>query len=940
MKWLLVPFSCFAIAGLFGQSSTDSLLRVLPRLDDDSLKMQAYIRLEESSYRTDLNRALDYITKAEELATALEIPEKEAEISWRKSFVLTELKLFDKARAACEKALEIFSGLKMESWIADVEMQLGSLSKLEAKNAEATRHYLMALALARKIDDRHKEAIIYNYLGGLYKAQRQFDKALSNYERALALVRELDVKRGISACLTNIADTYNEMKQYGKALLYHRQALEIKRETGDTLGEARVLNSLGVVYNNLNKPAAAKASFQQALPLARQVGDEWLVSAIEYGLSQVAFNQGDLGESIKMQLQVLQRIDSLPDANFKLRVHGSLAEAYAKAGDYKNAFASLRQARAISDSIYNEKILTVTNDLEARYQNEQKTQQIALLDSEKELQALQLDQRETERNATIAFAVLIMLLAGLLYNQYRIKQKSNKELQDLDRLKSNFFTNISHEFRTPLTLIKGPIEHLEQNPEETLDREEIRMIRRNTNKVLGLVNQLLDLSRIDQGKLQLKPTEGNVFKCLRAAASSFNSHAAQRNIDYRVNIPQEVLWAAFDRDKLEKVVYNLLSNAFKFNENGEEVSFVARYEDEELQIQVSDSGRGISAEKLPFIFDRFYQVEQTFSRANEGSGIGLSLSKDLVELMDGTITVTSERGKGTHFTVHIPLEKIETRQIHPEDVPEKSEHPLPASRAFELHKADRRALPRILLVEDNADMREFIRPQLLPYYRILEAVNGQQGLKMAGNYSPDLIITDLMMPKMDGIALCDKLKSDLATSHIPIIMLTAKAGIENKIEGLETGADDYLTKPFDSRELLTRVANLIEQRRRLRASFGNQDQPWQPAKITSTSIDEKFLEKVLVLLEANYSDSAFGVPRMQESLAMSKSQLHRKIKALTNETPGELLRNFRLKRAAQLLSQNADTVTQIAYQVGFNDLSYFTKCFKSLFGRVPSAYKK
>lgn len=239
-------------------------------------------------------------------------------------------------------------------------------------------------------------------------------------------------------------------------------------------------------------------------------------------------------------------------------------------------------------------------------QNEQKTREIELLASEKELQALQLSKRENERNGIIALAALALMLAGLLYNQYQIKRKSNRELQELDEFKSNFFANISHEFRTPLTLIKGPIERLEQNPDEPLEMDEIGMIKRNTNKVLGLVNQLLELSTIDQGKLHLKPTEGDIFKCLRTAVTSFNSHAAQREMDYRVEIPDTMLWASFDRDKLEKVVYNLLSNAFKFSEDGEQVSFKVSYENENLRMQVSDSGRGIPEDKLPFIFDRFY----------------------------------------------------------------------------------------------------------------------------------------------------------------------------------------------------------------------------------------------------------------------------------------------------------------------------------------------
>ncbi len=512
-----------------------------------------------------------------------------------------------------------------------------------------------------------------------------------------------------------------------------------------------------------------------------------------------------------------------------------------------------------------------------------------------------------------------------------------EKLLELDKAKSRFFANISHEFRTPLTLIKGPIEQLEQNFSEKLSLDTVKMIRRNANRLLNMVNQLLDLSKIDEGSLKLAPTEGDVYKCLRAAASSFNSHAAQRNMDYRVEIPTTVLWASFDRDKLENIVYNLLGNAFKFSGDGSEITFSSKYTEYGLQIRVSDSGKGIPEDKLPFIFERFYQVDDTNIREKGGSGIGLSLSKDLVELMDGTITVSSIVGKGTFFKLQLPIQEIKTR-FKKAEVIETFDDVKLISKPFEFTKTDKRTLPTILLVEDNNDMRHFIKEQLIKFYRVKEAINGETGLKRAIANPPDLIITDLMMPKMDGIELCKKLKTEVHTSHIPIIMLTAKAGMDNKIEGLETGADDYLTKPFASKELLVRAKNLIEQRRKLRELYSNKEVQIDPMKITVTSIDQKFLEEVLALLEENYWDSDFGVPKMQEAMAMSKTQLHRKLKALTNEAPGELLRNFRLKRAAQLLSQKADSVTQIAYKVGFNNLSYFAKCFKELYGVSPSSY--
>ncbi len=923
----LLPIICTLLPiFLVAQSKEDSLLSVLPGLIDDSVKVQVYLQLQNEVYRTDLNKALHYTEQAVELAGKLGLESQQAAARWHKSYALRDLKQYDQAERECELALEFFRETENLFWVADIKIQLADIARLRERYEVAIDKYLEVLPLTIEIEDNNREAQVHNSLGTIYKTLKQFDKAIINYQRALELVREINLIRGISACLTNLGDTYNEMEDFQNAIKYHNQSLEIKMETGDKLGEARVRNSLGVVHNNLEHYQKAKDYFSRAHKLAQEVGDQWLVAAIEYGMSRSAFGEDEYSESIQMMLQVLAQVETYQDSDFEVKIYNSLASAYAKIEDYENAFSYSVKARALSDSLYNEQILRVTNDLEAKYQNEQKASEIALLESEKELSSLQLTKRVNERNLIIAFAVIMLIIAALLYNQFRTKQKANKKLRELDRIKSDFFANISHEFRTPLTLIKGPIEQLEQNPEEKLSRENVKMIRRNASRVLKLVNQLLDLSQVSEGNLKLEPTEGDVFKCLRAATSSFSSHAAQRQIDYRVQIPSRTLWASFDRDKLEKVVYNLLSNAFKFSNDGAIISFDVSYAEQYLNIKVNDVGKGIPKEKLPFIFDRFYQVDGSSVREQEGSGIGLSLTKELVDLMDGTITVVSEISKGSTFKVNLPLLEIKMG---------KEASATSDVRVLEMHQG---TLPTVLLVEDNADMRHYIREQLTEEYKIQEASDGKIGLELANAEIPDLIITDLMMPKMDGIEFCKSIKSQVSTSHIPVIMLTAKAGLDNKIYGLETGADEYLTKPFDSHELQVRVKNLIEQRKKLRELFSIQKAKIDPKKITVTSVDEKFLEQLITLLEQKYSDSNFGVPQMQEAMSLSKSQLHRKIKALTNEAPGELLRNFRLKRAAQLLAQKSDSVTQIAYQVGFNDLSYFTKCFKELHGVVPSGY--
>ena len=978
MARLLIIWILFISVSVHAQSKLDSLKRTLDQIHVDSVKIKTLHKLFNEYQKDSLSLA------EKTILDAIALSEKANERKFQAigynlygNFLRAQSRE-DSAITVLKKSLQIADNNNFPEQRSDALVNIGYNYWQKGDFGKAAEYQHMNLKLARDIGDSMRVGNSYIGLGGIHSQQGEYTKAmeyftlaserflesedlrryrvaisnigyiqrsLENYDSAISYFKKSDSISGIlddisgkASANYNLSVVYKNTGQLDSALLYNRRGRELYEKLGSRKRISYCYFTLGEIHRKNEDIPQALEAYQESLKLSKAIDD-----SVQIGYSSMAvadmYNALENGEASIVHLDNAKTVAQRMQLDIlAMDVHERLAERQAKSGNFEDAYDNLQRFVILKDSLYTKEKRELGSEIEAKYQNEQKTKEIALLASEKEVQALQLSKRKNELNAIIAFAVLILLLAGLLYNQYRIKQKTNKELQKLNQLKSNFFANISHEFRTPLTLIRGPIEHLEQNPDDKLDKDDIKMLRRNTNKVLGLVNQLLDLSRIDEGKMQLKSTEGDVFKCLRTASASFNSHAAQRNMDYRVEVPNRPLWASFDRDKLEKIVYNLLSNAFKFSEDGQLVAFEASYLGEELLIQVSDSGRGIAKDKLPFIFDRFYQVDGSTTKDRGGSGIGLSLSKDLVELMDGTITVSSEEGKGTYFTVHIPLEQIKTLQTHSEKLRQEKQKKTEKRETFEFPKTDNRKLQKILVVEDNEDMRQFIMSQFLKKYRVVQAKNGEHGLKLAVSENPDLILTDLMMPKMDGMELCKRLKTNLDTSHIPVIMLTARAGEENKIEGLETGADAYLTKPFSANELLARAKNLIAQRQRLLEHYQKSERTLDPERITTTSLDKRFMEKVLELFEKQYSDPNFGVPLMQKELAMSKTQLHRKLKALTHETPGELLRNFRLKRAAQLLSQKADTVTQVAYQVGFSNPSYFAKCFKALYGVSPSSY--
>lgn len=516
-----------------------------------------------------------------------------------------------------------------------------------------------------------------------------------------------------------------------------------------------------------------------------------------------------------------------------------------------------------------------------------------------------------------------------------------EQLKELDKIKSRFFANISHEFRTPLTLILGPLEN-QIAKGAPLAKNELNIMYRNALRLERLIQQLLDLSKIESGNLQLQLQNGDVLAFLKALAASFSSHAEQKNIQYQLNFPENGLISAFDPDKLEKISYNLLSNAFKFTPNGGQIKVSAKKEADRLIFSVKDSGQGIPKKELPHIFDRFYRSSDSKKKEQEGTGIGLALTKELVKLHGGQIQVESSPQAGSTFTIELPLlafsSKISTKG--------------PANYQLKALQSDKRASekagpfisskknqPILLVVEDNEDLRQYISNILGLQYKILEAEHGQQGLDRAIQEVPDLIISDLMMPEMDGLELCARLKSNEATSHIPVILLTAKANRESKLEGLSTGADDYLIKPFNAEELTVRVKNLIDQRKLLQQRF-SRTLILKPADIAVNSMDEAFLEKVMAIIEKHMSNSAFTVEVFQKEVAMSRMQLHRKLKALTGFSATEFVRIQRLKRAASLLEQDSASVSEICFEVGFNSLSYFTKMFKEQFGVPPSQYKK
>jgi signal transduction histidine kinase/ligand-binding sensor domain-containing protein/DNA-binding response OmpR family regulator len=578
----------------------------------------------------------------------------------------------------------------------------------------------------------------------------------------------------------------------------------------------------------------------------------------------------------------------------------------------------------------------------------------------------ELEKMVHERTAKIEEQNIRLEHQNMEISQQRDKLiELNKRVQLVNQLKLRFFTNISHEFRTPLTLIMGVMERFSETWKG--DKETYQLVNlanRNARRLLHLINQLMEFRKIETGKLQLKVTKGDLSEFLNSILSSFNQLAQEKRIRYTIIQHPEPAETWFDHEKLENIIYNLVSNAFKYTpENGvitvdfgvlaSEIPSDYKNGDQnfnQLKISVTDTGVGIPKDQIQNIFRRFYRVNNNATLKARGSGIGLSLTRELVKAHHGSIYVESIVGKGSTFTVQLPCDNSfygidETgtdSQFVPESTKLRTDYLVEEVRAEEsvvskpaVDKISEK--PLLLIVEDNQDLRHFISINLKNKYQILEALNGLQGYEMAKRFSPQLIISDIMMPEMDGLELCTRIKENIFTSHIPVLLLTARTTVENWIEGLESGADDYIPKPFNLSILEAKIFSTIQNRQRLRKLFLTKINA-DPKELVSTSLDEQFLKKAIEVVETHYKDSEFSVEVFVEKMAVSRSLLHKKLSAIVDQSAGDFITHIRLNKSAELLKTRTFNISEIAYRVGFNDPKYFSRLFRRVYGVTPTEY--
>ena len=570
-------------------------------------------------------------------------------------------------------------------------------------------------------------------------------------------------------------------------------------------------------------------------------------------------------------------------------------------------------------------------------QNEEMNKQTARLNALHGKVDTYLVQYNHQKMYIVLFSIILLLLIGIMVYIYRTILMKRRIEEEANKAKLQFFTNISHELRTPLTLIADPVNYIMHDDNlNSQQRSMLQIVQRNVLVLTQLVSEILDFRKVQNGKMELRLSDFNLSESMKQWIMLFSASAQKKHIAISMNAPDAVMLRA-DQDKIERICYNLLSNALKYTSEGGEITLTAKEENGRVMISVADNGCGISSDELPYIFDRFYQAKN----AGRGTGIGLAIVKAFTELHHGEVSATSVEGKGSTFTIHIPVrqkgevtnqptEKIE-QLVEPssaQEVPNQARH---IDELIQPYQTDK---PEVLIIDDNIDIRTYLRSVLSEKYNVSEAADGKAGLELARKIVPDIVLSDIMMPVMDGLAFCQQLKTDKAISHIPVILLTARSLDEQRAEGYEHGADAYLSKPFSLRLLLSRIDNLIESRKKLNQTWSKGVEDDEIGNI-SNEIDKSFLKQLRKIIQENLANSDLSVEQIGDEIGLSRVQLYRKVKALTGYSPVEIVRKARLTRARHLLQTTERTVSEVAYAVGFSTPSYFSKCYKDEFGESP-----
>ena len=976
LKYVLCAFGTLFLVHISkAQTEVDSLQKVIAKGQRDTVQVNAYIQF----FQTDLffdapQKVIAYLHKARTLGEEIDYLQGTIAAHNNLGYIFRTQSETDSALFHYNTAIAKAEAIDFYKGLTDAHIGLGNTNNQLSKWEKALLHFQTVIDLARKEGDSIQIGSAYNNIGNSYLSRSMYELALESYQQSIAMgdasirgvalintavvhnqMGNLDQarryfkrskedaiqlnKRGHIAFIDkNLGTLEKKSGNYKEAIGYFTAALEHYEAISDDYNSSEATQNLGNVYFELKNYTKALEHYEKSLAVQRKIN---YASGACYNLLFMSKVYKELG-AVDKAIQTLKEVEGCSDTLSLIPIKSDAAELMSaflkKQGRYKEALEYHMNFKTLSDSLGAQSSAEKIAELDTKYQTAQKEQEIKLLNTENEIAQLQIGQQHNLRNYLILLSVILAILAFAIYSRFIVKTRTNKKLRELDVLKNSFYTNISHEFRTPLTLVLNPLDKILNSKVNESTKHDAKIAHQNASYLLELTNQMLDLSKLEAGKMQLQVSEHPINEFLEITAASFDSLAISRDITFKTDFKTDADTAFFDLDKLQKIINNLLSNAFKFTPSGGSVFLNTLLENHILKIRVRDTGIGLTEEEQKAIFDRFNQVAQNLTVG--GTGVGLTLTQELCSLHHGRITVESEKDKGSSFTVEIPVEIAAYNAIEitqggstiTKEIPKRA--PLINGHNRQIQSNGQHIA---LVVEDNEELRSYIGELLQEEYSVHYGVDGKDGLQKAMKLIPDIVISDWMMPEMDGGALCETLKKDERTSHVPVILLTAKADQNSRLEGLGTGADAYLSKPFNNEELLIRTKNLIEQRTLLRAKY-SETLLIEPTKVSLADPDKEFMERAIAIVDSHIGDGQFTVEQFQKEIGMSRTQLHRKLKALVDQSASGFIRNLRLQRAAEMIRQNKLQISEIAYQCGFNNLSYFGQCFKEKFGVPPSQF--
>lgn len=839
------------------------------------------------------------------------------------------------AEAYYTLARKAFEQIGDESGLLEVQSRVGIIHGRRGDMEQALGLLMSALEGFERLGMVGEQARVLTDIGSLHRlhGDRREDEMMY-YEQALMILEDVDNVSLRLRILSLIGSSLAEASLFDESVEVLMQALNIAEESNTQYQLAYISNNIGFALNEQGHYERALSFLVNAEELGRKLGERLLLIAVHDELGKALMGLGQYDRALDYALEGLEMIQGVNgNMPYLMEIHQTLSHIYEAAGDPAQALSHHRLYAAARDSAFNIEKTEITAEMQARYDAEQKERTIERLEQQSQIQAL----RQT---LLLVGMGSLLLLLGLFYYRYRTKQKANRLLEELDAAKSRFFANISHEFRTPLTVILGGIRdtmtgRFGRVSDEVVQQQ--RVMLRNTHQLQNLINEVLDLNRLESGQLPLRLTPGDLVQLLKHIVEA-NAPLAERN-GVTLTLVSEVETCArlYDEEKLDKIVGNLLSNALKFTPRDGTVRVNLQCR-EMVEIHVEDDGPGIPAESQANIFERFAQLDQGLLKG--GTGIGLALAKELVELHGGTITLRSTPGEGTTFVVRLPLQAVKSDGPIISRPRRENGHTIdiPQSGGLVAHhkESDHPDQTTVLIIEDNDDVRAYIRRSLEDSYRILTATNGEEGMQQARSELPDLIVSDVMLPDVDGYEIAKQLKASASTECIPIVMLTARAAESDHVTGYESGAEAYVTKPFSPETLRAVITRLLEERRRLRRQLQAEVQQSREVDVPGDPLG--FSDHARAIVLENLHDEEFGIEELASALNVTRRTLHNYLKSEVALSPSEFIRTLRLEHARRLLSDGAGTVSEVAYAVGFKSLSHFTRRFREHFGEVPSSF--